>query len=52
MEALEEFHGIKVKGIKNARLALRNCVYPPLGLHILQESQRNIQVDLFTRSGE
>lgn len=29
------------------RLLLRNCVEPELGLHILKESQRDIQGDLF-----
>lgn len=33
---LEDFHGIKLPNIiRNKRLLLRNCVYPPLGLHIL-----------------
>lgn len=46
VKELEDFHGIKLpndidKSI-NKRLILRNCVYPPLGLHILNESKRNI----------
>jgi DNA (cytosine-5)-methyltransferase 1 len=33
---LENYHGIKLPTVaKNKRLLLRNCVYPPLGLHIL-----------------
>ena len=40
---LENLHGIKNKNL----LYLRNCVYPPLGLHILNESQRDIQPELF-----
>ena len=36
-------------GTKNKRLLLRNCVYPPLGLHILNESKRNIYPELFTK---
>ena len=31
----------------NKRLLLRNCVLPELGLHILNESKRDIQGDLF-----
>ena len=35
---LTKFHGIKLgKEVKDARKMLRNCVYPPLGLHILKE---------------
>ena len=45
---LEQYHGfILPKEFKQKRLALRNCVYPPLGLHIFNESQRNIQAELF-----
>ena len=34
---LEEYHGFKLdKKIKNRLLLLRNCVYPPLGKHILE----------------
>jgi len=37
---LEEYHGIKLpKNAKNQRLLLRNCVYPKIGLHILNESK-------------
>ena len=46
--ALEKYHGFTLpKEFKQKRLALRNCVYPPLGLHILNESQRDIQPELF-----
>ena len=48
VKELEEFHKIKLPiGTKNQRLLLRNCVYPELGLHILKESFRNIQGELF-----
>ena len=41
MDNLENFHGIKLpEKTKNARLLLRNCVYPPLGLHIFEEMKR------------
>ena len=47
-EDLENFHKIYLpKEIKNRRIMLRNCVYPPLGLHILNESKKNIQAELF-----
>ena len=36
----------KYKNIEK-RLLLRNCVVPELGLHILNESKRNIQPELF-----
>ena len=40
---LEEYHGIKLPdSVKNKRLLLRNCVYPPLGLHILNESKKEL----------
>lgn len=36
MQALESFHGFKLPPkTRNARVLLRNCVYPPLGQHIL-----------------
>ena len=46
VKELEDFHKIKLpndidKSI-NQRLILRNCVYPLLGLHILNESIRDI----------
>ena len=45
---LEQYHGIILpKNIPNKRLLLRNCVLPELGLHILNESKRNIQPELF-----
>jgi len=34
-ETLSEHHNIPIPECKNQRLLLRNCVYPPLGLHIL-----------------
>ena len=51
VKELEEFHKIKLPNdidrSINQRLILRNCVYPPLGLHILNESKRDIQPELF-----
>ena len=48
IKELEEYHNIKLPAnSKNQRLLLRNCVYPPLGLHILNESKRDIQKELF-----
>ena len=45
---LEQYHGfIMSEEFKGKRLALRNCVYPPLGLHILNESKSNVQQTLF-----
>lgn len=45
---LEQYHGfIMPKDFKGKRLALRNCVFPELGLHILNESKRDIQPELF-----
>jgi len=38
----------KYEGI-DKRLLLRNCVLPELGLHILNESKRDIQPELFRR---
>ena len=39
VKELETYHGIKLPvNAKNQRLLLRNCVYPPLGLHILNEA--------------
>jgi len=47
---LEQYHGFKIpKKYKNKKLLLRNCVYPPLGLHILNESRRNVQPELFLK---
>lgn len=41
-KALEKYHKIKLpSNAKNQRLLLRNCVYPPLGLHILKQSRKN-----------
>lgn len=48
VKELEEYHNIKLPvDTKNQRLLLRNCVYPPLGLHILNESKSNYQQTLF-----
>lgn len=48
MVALEDYHGFKIdKKNKNRRIMLRNCIFPPLGLHILNESKRDIQGDMF-----
>ncbi|HEY0087821.1 MAG TPA: DNA cytosine methyltransferase [Candidatus Lokiarchaeia archaeon] len=40
---LTDLHGLNMTGIKlkNKRQILRNCVYPKLGLHILNESKNN-----------
>jgi DNA (cytosine-5)-methyltransferase 1 len=36
MAALEDYHGFKIDSSnKNRRILLRNCVYPGLGLHVL-----------------
>lgn len=36
LKNLEKYHGYKLaNNVKNKRLLLRNCVYPPLGKHIL-----------------
>jgi len=45
----EAVHGFNIKKyeVENKRKILRNLVSPYLGLHILQESQRDIQGDLF-----
>ena len=49
---LEQYHGFAMnKSFNGKRLALRNCVYPPLGLHILNESKRDIQPELFRKEG-
>lgn len=38
MGALEDYHGFKIdKKNKNRRIMLRNCVYPELGKHILDQ---------------
>jgi DNA (cytosine-5)-methyltransferase 1 len=48
VKELESYHGIKLPAdAKNQRLLLRNCVYPPLGLHILNESKIDLQPELF-----
>ena len=46
---LQKFHKIYLDSkTKNARQMLRNCVYPPLGLHILNESKTGLYQELFT----
>jgi len=47
LKLLEDYHGFKKFECKDKLKALRNCVYPHLGLHILNESKRDIQPDLF-----
>lgn len=46
---LQKYHGFNLSKYKisDKRRLLANCIYPELGLHILQESQRDIQGDLF-----
>lgn len=47
-DTLEKYHGIDLSGIKinNKRLLLRNCVYPPLALHIIKLAFRERQKKL------
>ena len=46
--SLESYHGFNLpKEFKQKRLALRNCVYPYLGLHILEESKKGLYQELF-----
>ena len=40
-------HDLKDFKLPNKRQVLRNCVLPKIGLHILNESKRNIQPELF-----
>ena len=48
IKRLQERHNINLDNYKiDKRTALRNCVSPELGLHILNESKRNIQPELF-----
>lgn len=42
-----KLHDLKDFKLPNKRQVLRNCVLPKIGLHILKESQRDIQGDLF-----
>lgn len=44
IKSLQDFTGFR--GITD-KLSLRNCVEPELGLHILNESKRDIQPELF-----
>jgi len=39
LEALQKFHGFEIDNIE----LLRNCVYPPLGLHILKDAINKTQ---------
>ena len=42
-----KLHDLKDFKVPNKRQILRNCVLPKIGLHILNESKRDIQGDLF-----
>lgn len=46
---LTDLHGINLMNmkLKNKRQVLRNCVLPRIGLHILNESKKNIYQELF-----
>lgn len=44
---LIDLHGLKDFDLPNKRQVLRNCVLPKIGLHILNESKRDIQPQLF-----
>lgn len=47
VEQLSRFHKIDLSDdVKNKRLLLRNCVYPPLGQHILNCARKTIQQSL------
>lgn len=46
LNALKKFHGFEINDVE----LLRNCVYPPLGLHILSCAQSTIQQPLTTFS--
>lgn len=45
---LEKHHGIDLSNfnITNKRQILRNCVYPPLGLHIFNEAFKDINANI------
>jgi len=48
IERLEKRHGFNLSKYNiDKRTALRNCVTPELGLHILNESKREVYFDLF-----
>lgn len=54
MKKLQSYHGIIIEhykgvnfGTRQKTFLLRNCVYPPLGLHILNESKIDFQQNLF-----
>jgi len=44
-----DLHGLKDFSLPNKRQVLRNCVLPRIGLHILNESKRNLYQDLFNK---
>ena len=47
LDILENHHGIKLpKETKRKRTLLKNCVYPPLGQHILNCGRGNTQMEL------
>jgi len=46
---LIDLHGLKDFDLPNKRQVLRNCVLPKLGLHILNESKRDLQGDFFRK---
>jgi len=45
---LQDHHGFDLSNYKisNKRQVLRNCVYPPLGKHILDEAKKRIKYEL------
>ena len=50
IQELQKYHNIDIVKYNIGQrkdMILRNCVYPPLGLHILNESKRDIQPELF-----
>ena len=49
IEALQSLKGFNLSNYKkiDKRKTLRNCVEPELGLHILNESQKNEQISMF-----
>lgn len=52
VQELQKHYGIDISHYKIGQrkdMILRNCVYPPLGLHILNESKIDIAPELFGR---
>lgn len=50
---LESYHGFKLPhGLSNRRVILRNCVYPPLGLHVLNCAQKDRQSQIISNSNQ